>query len=454
LLNALALALGLAGTARGAAAPERGPLSLRQAVEIALGQSPASRSAAAGVELAQARLGEARASRLPLVQARETLTHGNNPVFVFGSLLEQGRFAEQNFALEALNDPDALTSFRTELSLRAPLFDQLQAGTRVAQARSGIEQAEHGRHLVEQRLRLEVIRTYYGVLVAEAQSQVAGEAVRTAEADVERTRQMVETGLRVESDLLAAEVQLAGLRQQQIQAAGEVVSACAALNTVLGLDAATPQRLDGALAELAFEVPGVEELIRKALERRPDYLAAQAASRSARQGVRGARGQYLPRLDGFAAYGWSGENPGSGSSDYTAGMSLTLGLFEPGRKARVDQARAQEAAAEAGAEALARQIQLEVVRARQQLVSARDRLAVALQAVGQAAEALRIVQDRYEEGLTTITEVLRAQTALLDARRGALEARYGATVGYAGVLVASGQLEDVEPFARSAGGGK
>ena len=41
------------------------------------------------------------------------------------------------------------------------------------------------------------------------------------------------------------------------------------------------------------------------------------------------------------------------------------------------------------------------------------RLLVAQRVIGHATEALRIVQDRYREGLTTITEVLRAETALV-----------------------------------------
>ncbi|MBI1763445.1 MAG: TolC family protein, partial [Acidobacteria bacterium] len=56
------------------------------------------------------------------------------------------------------------------------------------------------------------------------------------------------------------------------------------------------------------------------------------------------------------------------------------------------------------------------------------------------------VQDRYNEGLTTITDVLRAETALVRAQTNVLATRYETYVGYASVLLASGRLTDVQAF--------
>ena len=75
-----------------------------------------------------------------------------------------------------------------------------------------------------------------------------------------------------------------------------------------------------------------------------------------------------------------------------------------------------------------------------------ERLKVAAQTVAQAQEALRIVQDRYREGLTTITEVLRAETAFLRTRLNSASSRYDYYIGYARVLMATGRLMDVTAF--------
>jgi outer membrane protein len=421
-------------------------LTLSQAVDGALKNNPLIRITLAGREIADAQLREARAGWFPLLQFSETFTRGNNPVFVFGSLLEQARFSQQNFQLSALNNPDPLSNFRTAITLRQTLFDQLQTYTRVSQARLGQQQADLQKAMVEQQVRFEVIRAYYGVLVAHAKKGVAEEAVKMAESVVKWTRDRFQNGLVVQSDLLAAEVQLAEFRQQQIDAVGDVAVAYAALNTMMGLPVETSQNVTGGLAEKRFEGVQREELIRLALTHRPDYVRAGNNIQLNKEGVIGAKREVLPRLDLFGNYGLSGKDLSSGSSDYAFGASLTFNLFDPGRNARIGKARAAESMAAAEQEHLANQIRLEVARAYQQHVSARERLIVAGQAIDQALETLRIIQNRYREGLTTITEVLRAETALVRARLNLVAARYDHYVSYAHVLLSVGKLTDIQPF--------
>ena len=436
-----------AGFAQQDARSRTGSLTLSQAVEIALHKNPRTEVAAAGRTLADAQLQEARSGRKPLLQASETFTQSNNPVFVFGSLLEQGRFGPSNFAIGSLNNPDPLSNFRSALTVRFPLFDQRQTETRVAQAKIGRQQADQKTDLVEQQLRFEVVRAYYSVLLAQARVLVADDAIKTAEADAKRARDLFETGLTVHSDLLAAEVQLAEFRQQRIQAHAEFITAVAALNTGLGLSVETPQILSGELAERSFTVDPLDLLTSQALQNRPDYQQALSSIEASRAQVRSARGEWLPRIDAFATAGASTRYPvTSGSTDYAVGANVTFNVFDAGRKARIDQSRANESIARAETDQLANQIRFEVVRSYQQYLSARERLAVVAQVSAQASETLRIVQDRYHAGLTTITELLRAQTALVRARTDVLNARYDQYVGYANVLLATGNLKDVRAF--------
>jgi outer membrane protein TolC len=421
-------------------------LTLPAAVDIALRTNPMVRATDSGRLIADAQLNEARAGKYPQLQVSETFTRSNNPVFVFGSLLEQGRFTASNFDLNALNDPGALTNVRTAVTLRLPVFDQRQTSTRIAQARIGREQADTQIDLVAQRIRFEVIKAYYGVLLARARVEVALEAVKMAQADIKRTRDLFETGVIVHADLLAAEVQLSEFRQQQIEAESELVTAQAALNTALGIPIEQARNVSGQLLERSFNVEGREELIRQALSSRPDYKRAALSVRSAGEQRRGARGERLPRVDTFASFGYSGRSPVTGSSDYMIGASVSYNLFDKGRSARMDRARAAEGMASAETEQLANQIRFEVVSAEQRFLSARERLKVVARMIDQASEALRIVQDRYQEGLTTITEVLRAETALVRTQQSVLAARYDIYVGYANLLLATGRLTDVQAF--------
>jgi hypothetical protein len=228
--------------------------------------------------MADAQVREARGGRWPLLQFSETFTWSNNPVFVFGSLLEQSRFGPQNFDIGTLNNPEPLNNFRTAVNLKWPLFDQMQSHTRIAQAR------------------FEGIRAYYGVLVAKEGKEVSDEAVKMAESDQKRTGDLFQSGLVVQSDLLSAEVQVAEFRQHQIQAAGELVTAYAFLNTVMGLPVQTLSKISGKLAERQFSVAETDELLRLALQPRPDYSKAGSAIRIAEGGFGEPREIICPGL--------------------------------------------------------------------------------------------------------------------------------------------------------------
>ena len=421
-------------------------LTLPGAVELALQNNPRVRAVLSNREMMDAQVREARSGWWPLLQFSETFTRSNNPVFVFGSLLEQGRFGPQNFAVDSLNNPDSLNNFRTAINLKWSVFDQMQSSAQVAQARIGQEQADHQKEIVKQQVRLEVVRAYFGVLLAQQRKDVTEEAVKMGEADLKRIADLFQSGLVVQSDLLSAEVQLAEFRQQQVQASGDLVTAHAFLNTVLGTPVQTLQRVAGQLIDKQFFLAETDELIRQALRSRPDYARAGSAVKSSEEGVRGAKGNYLPRVDVFSSYGISGRDLTSGSSDYAVGAGLTLNLFDFGRGARLDKARAAQSTAAAEQVHLANQIRLEVIQVYQDYMSARERLKVAGQTVTQAQEALRIVKDRYQEGLTTITEVLRAETAYLRTRLNLISSRYDYYIGYARVLMATGKLTDVAPF--------
>lgn len=421
-------------------------LTLKQAVQMALDSNPMIRASASGERLAEAQLDEAKAGRLPSLQFDETFTHSNNPVFAFGTLLEQGRFGPGNFAIDSLNNPGSLSNFRSQVNLKIPIFNRFQVGNHIEQARLGREQARSRRLQVQQQIRFQVLAAYYGILVAQAHKQVADEARGSAEAELKRIRDRYEQGMVVESELLAMQVQLSEFRQQQIAAQGEVISAYAALNTVLGQPLDASFRILGTLQDRAFPPSSQPQLVKAALQHRPDYREAELKSERLRKEIRTSRGQYLPDLNLFGDFGNSGRDLSSGSSDFAVGASLTFNILDFGRSPRIEQARAAWEAARAEQQHKADQIRLQVVRSYQAYRAARQQLQVAGGAVQQAQEVLRIVEDRHGAGLTTITEVLRAQTALVRARMNLSNARFQYYMGYARTLLSSGRLDDVAPF--------
>ena len=421
-------------------------VTLDQAVAAALRTHPQIRVSEAGIEGAASRIQQETASRLPKVQVSEAITRGNNPTYVFSSLLEQGRFGPDNFAISSLNDPGALTNLRSAITTSVSIFDGRRTAARIDQAREGKGQAERNLQWTEQSVRFEVIRAYYGLLVARSAKEVADQAVRTGESNVQRVQDRLRAGLVVDSDLLGAQVELSSLRRQQIQAQGDIANAEAGLNTWMGRPVDVSPQVPETLTEKTFQVEDQNVLIQRAIEHRPDYANSSSNIRAAEDRVREVRADFLPNARAFANFGVSGRNATSGSSDYLVGASVTFDLFNAERKARLSEAQSALSAAQARQGERANQIRLDVIRALQQFLTAKQQLDVARSTVEQAQEALRIIQDRYDVGLTTITDLLRAQTELVRAQMGVLSSRHAYVVGYAAVLLAIGELTDVRSF--------
>jgi outer membrane protein TolC len=421
-------------------------LGLQQAVDSALETHPMMRAARLSMEQAGNRATEARAERVPKIRVSETLTRGNNPVFVFGSLLEQARFGAQNFALPALNNPQSTTNLRTVLSTSLPLFDGMRTSAHIDQASINRDQAGRQQQLAEQRVRFEVISDYFGLLVAETAVKVSGEAMRTAESDIQRARDRFDAGLAVQSDVLAAQVQLAEFKQQRIQAEGDAATALAALNISMGSPAGTQRTLTVELLKKKFDLAPLDDLVDRALRHRPDQRHAEGNIDLADRRIVERRSEYFPELGVFASLGSSGRSLFSGSADYSIGASASFNIFDRGRPARIGQALVDKRLAETERDRVADQIRLEVVRAYNRYRAAEEQVEVAEAALAQASEGLRIIQDRYQAGLTTITDVFRAETTLVRIRMAAVVSRRDHYLGYAAVLMSTGQLNDVSAF--------
>jgi outer membrane protein TolC len=436
------IALVLAG-ALGASAQS---LTLPAAAAEALARNPAIAAAGSQQAAASARLRAARSAWLPRVDVSESVTHGNNPVFVFGSLLEQGRFTAQRFDPAFLNAPDALTNYRTAIAARFALFDQFRARTDVRRSENTAERASIEAAAERQRVLAEVIARFYGVVLAEEKAATAREAVRSAEAGAKKVRDRFEQGLCVESDALSADVQLASFRQRVIAAEGDVAVARAALAMLLQRPWSDPIVITGSLPISSIAEPDRDTSVARAVARASAVKAAARSTSDSELHVAAERATALPRVDAFGTLGASGTELGRRNSDHTVGIAVTLELFDRARPARVAAARADLDTARAG-EAIARDAAtIEAVTLWHRLHAARESAVVAERAVTQAEAAARIVGDRYEQGLTTITEQLNAQSAVVTARFELLAARYEAVIAKAELLRATGDLDDVQSF--------
>ncbi len=216
-----------------APAAAQAPLTLADAVARARAQNPDAGSAAAAERAAAQRVTQARAGYLPRVEVSESWQRSNQPVFVFSSLLAQRQFTAANFALPALNHPDALDNFRSAVMVEQSLFN---GATRASVSAAGIgrEMAATQRMMIDHELAVSVTSAYGRVLVAAAATQSAAAAVERARADRELAGNRRDAGVVTDSDVLQLDVFLSRAQEQQIRAASDERIARAQLKPVDG----------------------------------------------------------------------------------------------------------------------------------------------------------------------------------------------------------------------------
>jgi len=424
------------------------PLTLQQAVSISLEKNPERKAAMADTKAASADVKEARSFLLPHATLSETATIGNDPVYVFGSKLRQQGFTTADFALNVLNTPAPFGNFATRLGGTWNLFDSFGSWRVVNRAERVKDAAGHQLERTDQEIIFRVVDSYYGMLLARKQLEVAEQSMKTAQAILDRSKDRFESGVVVESDYLSAQVRLATRRQELIRAQNNMAMAQAQLSTSMGLSAETAVDPVEVLAEKNLPATSLDDLEKQAVDRRPDLNRVRSEEAAQQQSVSIAKSSFGPRVNAFG--GWEADNPtllaGGGGNSWLAGIEVQFDLFEGGAKrAQLSHERALEEKVSALKEMATDAIRLEVRRAYDDLDAARQQVDVARATIAAAQESLRINQDRYDSGLSTITDLLAAEEAARRSQTDYWEALYRYHTGYANLELASGTLNPQSP---------
>jgi outer membrane protein len=265
-------------------------------------------------------------------------------------------------------------------------------------------------------LRLEVVRAYWALATAHESQRVLDEAVSRADADVRDVRVRFDNGLIPPNEVSSAEAQRSRQQLQQIEARNLRSSAMEDL-----------RRLTGITGEIEIVEP---------LEapQPPGVIAsAQASPRAERQAQadriiaaderrRAAEAGRRPTVSVIGAVDYAKPNPSIfprtdiWQESWELGVSANWTLWDGGRTAaEVLEAEAAATAARARLAELDSLFALEIRQRSLDLDSARASVIAARDGVRSAAEARRVVAERYTVGVATSTEVLDAQLALLQA---------------------------------------
>ncbi len=390
------------------------PLTLEEAMTRARGETVDARALASTFDEAATRIRQAQSGFWPRVDLTETVQRGNNPVFAFSSLLSQRRFTAANFAIPSLNHPDPITNTRTAVAIEQPIFNGGLTALGVDAAKLRRDMASAVRDAGGQDLAFRAAQAFVRVLRLDASVRATDAAVEAAESDRQRARARHDVGLVTEADVLAVEVHLADMHQRQIAARGDLAVARIQLAEAVGLPLTESPML--LRPRPPSEPADADSLVREALASHPNRHEADLEMQLADNARRTARAALLPSVGLQGGWEFDGATLGEQQSSWLVGAQVRINLFRGfADTARITEASHAHLRATAERERVERHIEVDVRTAVAQLATARAREDTGRAALTQARESQRIIRDRYESGLATVTDVLRAAEATLDA---------------------------------------
>lgn len=424
-------------SALGAQAADDGrPISLESAVDAARRSLPSAVQARGALRNAAAQRRSAIGAYIPSLSMNMGTGRTQGAIFFQGNLVP------------LTGNP---WNYTNGLSTNIELFDAGRRWFELKQASAQVEAADASSIATRYDVALQVKQQYYAVLAARETVSAARAQLEQADAQVQASIARVAAGAATKSDSLRSIIQVGNARLQLLTAENDLRVANSALTRLVSSDVAvTAEPADTAAIPDEAALPSLEDLERMAV-RGPAVEVALANVNAARMSRRGTRTQYLPTLTMSFNYGLntaSQEFAGNSvllfgqeaATRQTYNFNLQFPLFN-GFSREAQQVTASVAVE--NAEASARDAQLAARQTLTQqlrsLQTAAARVAVQLASIEAAEEDLRVQQQRYQLGASTVLDLLTSQTQLNAARTALIQARLDARVAKAQIEALIGQ---------------
>jgi outer membrane protein TolC len=416
-------------------------LTLEQAIETALQNNPGLKAADAQLEAAEAGVLKSNSGFLPKITVSETWSKSDNPLMVLGTKLNQEIVSPADFDPSVLNNPDPASNYNTRIAVIQPVYNGGKEYLGRRQSKLAREAAAQDRNRARQEAIVSVIKAYYSVQLAMEYRKVAVQSLATSVENARLAEARYQAGAVLQSDLLRAKVQEAEMHEMVTRSENGVKLAMANLSFAMGVPDRSDYEIEGTLSPKDAGVD-LGAVTGEALALRPDLVSLNLNRKNAEAGVSQAKTDFAPSLNLMGQVDWNSTRfTGDDAKSWAVMAVLQWNLFD----GLVTTSNVRQAAANAGRvraleEQMQAAVQLQVKQAFYNLQASRDRIAATASSVQEAEEGLRIVQKRYEAGMTTFVDVLGAESALIRARTSVLQALYDNNIAEADLKLAAGTL--------------
>ncbi len=423
----------IAMAASAAAASESSPLrlTLHEAVNIALRQSPE-------VQLANITVAESGQDRsisrsFLLPQVQSDVAEGlrkENLATILGRKPPASIALNRGFQVVEGGATASVPIFDLTLwrRFRASGYAQLSAG----EQRTGVR---------EQTVLL-VVSQYLSCMRATARVRAAQSRVDLAKALYKLASDRQASGAGTKLDALRANVELKNENQALIIAQTLLETSLYGLSKLLHLDPAQSIAITDQMKYFDTSVSPLQAEVGQAYQDRPEMKSLIAQKQELRQEEKAASATRLPAITLSGSWAYAGLRPGNSSPVYEYAATVSVPLFTGGRiKAEIAKSDLALQKLEQERQGLRDRIALEVKTANAQLQAARDEVEVANSGIQLAHEEVGQARDRFQAGVANNIEVITAQDELSRASDNQIDALYRFNQSRADLAHATGQIE-------------
>lgn len=401
-------------------------LTLEDALNQALSDSPAMAASAASIDSALASKVKATGSMLPNLTLSEGFSRTDDPVGVFGGKLRQGKFAASDFGIDALNHPRSINDFHTRAELNMPIFRSGSDWAARGAAEHGVRASEHMDWFERYRLIFAVKRLYYTLVALDRQRGVLDDGIEKLRSVVGSYQLMEAPTSASTTSFYVAKSVRAALESQRVAIDSERAKAICDLNVLMGRDPGAQFRPADTLPPLVAANVGETP-------RRKDVEAMKSQADAAAQMKRAALRSWGPTVDLFSAYNIHTGDFENAESSYEIGARLSLPLFDGVRRGEIMKAKAEEIRMDNLYRAAELSAYADRMNAQSKLVSSIQQYRILSDGVKSAEMALGEAVTRYKEGSLPLMDYSQAIQNLVQMKMGLVKNHLEAAVATAEV---------------------
>ncbi len=374
---------------------------------------PKLKSSAATVELAIARKAQAVAGFLPRAKGFTSMTTSNDQVYVFGTLLRQRAFTQEDFALSRLNNPASRTNYDIGLTAEMPLFDALQTVYKVKHAKYMTESARRNESFVISEAILIAADSYINAIVLDELVKEVNRVCEDSEADIKQADELKDKGLVLGADFYTAKTVFGGLKSLKNNLTSKRDLMYQILNILIGEDPLSPIKLSDDKLEAFVGTVDLNELISDALKSRLDLKAIDEAISAQEAEVARMKSAALPNISAFGDLRENTQNFNTGGGSFAVGLKGSIDIFDPEYFPKVKIAKSElkkmESDRVAAKDSIIRDLSVEVGRFR----SVEADLPVLQEMSKDSSQSVALMLPLYREGRKSIADLVQAREAYI-----------------------------------------